>query len=464
MPKYNLELQPAELLTLNLELLLTGTNSSYVRNSEVPIPTVIKDLELCIQSLKVREIPEEQQSEQRNNIRAEAINIIRNFYLKPRSNNRSQRDQDAIATKKFLKENRDLIIARSDEGNATVLMHREEYLQVMKRMLADESTYQRIEKDPTFKLERTANELVDRLQREGVISEETAKALKSHNSTTPRMYALRKIHKPGCNLRPVVSCIKAPTYKVARFLHELLVPVSSNSRFSVNSAEFTTFAGGVQLPQGYILASLDVVSLFTNIPKDLVVKIVEDKWEEWSTRVRASKELVVALVKFCFEGSYFTFDNELYAQMDGSSMGNPASPVLGGIVMDYVISEVLDKLPCNIPWLKLYVDDTVLPVPEDSIDMVLQCFNPIHDRIQFTVEREVERSISFLDVKIHRMNDGSLKLNWYQKPTSSGRVINYESNHLTAHKVGVVFGMLHRAIGLNHEDFHEANIDRVKDT
>ncbi|XP_015118562.1 uncharacterized protein LOC107042164 [Diachasma alloeum] len=120
--------------------------------------------------------------------------------------------------------------------------------------------------------------------------------------------------------------------------------------------------------------------------------------------------------------------------MDGSSMGNPASPVLAGIVMDYVILEVLEKLPCNIPWLKLYVDDTVLPVPEDSIDM------------------------------IHRMNDGSLKLNWYQKPTSSGRVINYQSNHLMAHKVGVVFGMLHRAIGLSHEDFHEANIDRVKDT
>ncbi|XP_015124785.1 uncharacterized protein LOC107046643 [Diachasma alloeum] len=150
--------------------------------------------------------------------------------------------------------------------------------------------------------------------------------------------------------------------------------------------------------------------------------------------------------------------------MDGSSMGNPASPVLGGIVMDYVISEILEKRPCNIPWLKLYVDDTVLPVPEDSIDMVLQCFNSIHDWIQFTVEREVERSISFLDVKIHRMNDGSLKLNCYQKSTSSGRVINYESTHLMAHKVGVVFGMLHRAIGLSHEDFYEANIDRVKDT
>ncbi|XP_015122996.1 uncharacterized protein LOC107045296 [Diachasma alloeum] len=283
-----------------------------VRNSEMPISTVIKDLELCIQSVKMRDIPEEQHSEKRNNIRAEAINIITNFHLKPRSNNRSQRDQDAIATKKFLKENRDLIVARSDKGKATVLMHREEYLQVMKRMLADEDTCQRIEKDVTFKLERRANELVDSLQCEGVISEERAKALKTHNSTTPRMYGLRKVHKPGCNLRPVVSCIKAPMYKVARFLHELLVPVSSNSRFSVNnSAEFATFAGGVQLPQGYILASLDVVSLFTNIPKDLVLKIVEDKWEEWSTRVRASKKLVVALEKFCFEGSYFTFDNEL---------------------------------------------------------------------------------------------------------------------------------------------------------
>ncbi|XP_015124713.1 uncharacterized protein LOC107046575 [Diachasma alloeum] len=435
-----------------------------VNNSHVCIPRVVKDVELCIQSLTVRGVSEGEQMEEKNRIRSEMINILTNFYNRPTSKRRDQQREDVAATRRFLIEKQDLVLARSDKGNATVLMRREECVKVMKRMLSDTTTYQRIDKDRTVKFEKQTNGLVDALHRDEVVDADRAKSLKAFNIVMPRMYGLRKVHKPGCSLRPVVSCIKAPSYKVARFLHELLSRVTKRSVFTIkNSMEFVEFIKGVRLPPEYVMISLDVVSLFTNIPKRLVLHIVDESWDDWTPFVRTSKKLVIKLITICFEASYFTFDNEVYMQIDGSSMGIPASPVLAGIVMEYVIGKVLEELLYNIPWLKLYVDDTVLPLPEDSIDQVLQSINSVYERIQFTVEREVDRSLSFLDVKIHRMEDGSLKLNWYQKPRSSGRVLNFQSNHLTAHKIGVVSGMLHRAIRLSHEDFHDSNISRVKD-
>lgn len=74
----------------------------------------------------------------------------------------------------------------------------------------------------------------------------------------------------------------------------------------------------------------------------------------------------------------------------------------------------------------------------------------------------MNNTICSLDLKIHRENDGSLKIAWYQRPTSSGRLINFQSNYLPVQKIGVVFRLLHRAIGLSHGYFHEANISRVK--
>ncbi|XP_015118396.1 uncharacterized protein LOC107042039 [Diachasma alloeum] len=277
------------------------------------------------------------------------------------------------------------------------------------------------------------------------------------------MYGLRKVHKEGCKLRPVVSCRGPPRYKIAKYLHRLLSKVQEKSQFSIkNSKEFVDFVEGNRLLEGYELVSLDVVSLFTNIPKELVLTIIEKNWEIWSSLIPAPKDVVVQLVQFCFEVSYFVFDSEIHNQIDGSIMGNPASPILASLVMDHVLSKVLEKIPVRISWVKLYVDDTLLAVPTEAVEAIREAFNSIHPRIQFTVERETEGAICFLDVKVIREENGLLRTNWYQKPTSAGRVVNYRSNHPTSQKIGVVFGLLHRAIGLSHGSFHEENVSRVR--
>lgn len=116
----------------------------------------------------------------------------------------------------------------------------------------------------------------------------------------------------------------------------------------------------------------------------------------------------------------------------------------------------------ELPVFYRYVDDIFTNLSADRIDEVLRVFNQYHSRQQFTLEREVNNSLSFLDVTVIR-NNNVLITNWYRKPTFSSRYINFFSNHPTKHKVSVVKGLVDGAVLLSDPRFHTANIDVVRE-
>ena len=52
-------------------------------------------------------------------------------------------------TKTFLKYNKDILILKADKSNKTVIMNKSEYNTKIENLLADDSTYIKLEKDPT---------------------------------------------------------------------------------------------------------------------------------------------------------------------------------------------------------------------------------------------------------------------------------------------------------------------------
>ena len=51
---------------------------------------------------------------------------------------------------------------------------------------------------------------------------------------------------------------------------------------------------------------------------------------------------------------------------------------------------------------------------------------------------------------------------WFQKPSSSGRMINYLSNHPIQHKKDIVYNLVDRALLLSEKMFHNKNLIKVK--
>jgi len=80
--------------------------------------------------------------------------------------------------------------------------------------------------------------------------------------------------------------------------------------------------------------SLDVTSLFTNIPKELVILAIEDRWEFIQKNTKLSLSQFIYAIDLVLGSTGFVFNDRYYEQIYGSSMGSPLSPILADLVMD----------------------------------------------------------------------------------------------------------------------------------
>ena len=80
-------------------------------------------------------------------------------------------------------------------------------------------------------------------------------------------------------------------------------------------------------------------------------------------------------------------------------------------------------------WVR-YVDDTFVlwPDGEQHLKDFHQHLNSQHPAIQFTMEREQQKKIAFLDVAVERKPE-SFVTSVYRKPTHTDRYINFASHH-----------------------------------
>ncbi|KAI4476880.1 hypothetical protein M0804_013207 [Polistes exclamans] len=262
---------------------------------EVLVGTLIIDLEEGIKNIYIENVDTKIIKDEQNNARSKAVRIISNYYNNKKNQKlwKNEIKDNYLTTKRFLKQNPNLIITRSDKGNNTVIMEKEEYIKEMNKLLEDKNTYSILNKNPINRFEILANNLTIKLQNESIISEEIGKNLISYNSVAPKLYGLRKTHKKECALRPVVSSIGSLCYKIAKFIHQTITDsISSKLVFSIkNSFEFADNIGEKILPEGYILVSLDVVDKLEQ--SNLVYKIpcVCDKCYIGQTKQKLKKRL-----------------------------------------------------------------------------------------------------------------------------------------------------------------------------
>ena len=158
----------------------------------------------------------------------------------------------------------------------------------------------------------------------------------------------------------------------------------------------------------------------------------------------------------------FKFNGKFYKQKFGTPIGSVISPMLAEIVMEDLEKTVFERLEFVVPFYFRYVDDTLLCVPLDKLQTVIDTFNDYRPRIKFTHEMERNNRISFLDLEIIKLDNGKIVSNWYRKSTYSGRVLNFISNYPFQNKVAIIKYLVDRSACLSHESFHSENFDFVR--
>ena len=85
---------------------------------------------------------------------------------------------------------------------------------------------------------------------------------------TLRFYTLPKIHKPTPVGRPIVSGCDGPTEKLS-FVHKLLQPIAQQQKsYLKDTTDLVNHIENTKVPADAILVSIDVTSLYTNIPQE----------------------------------------------------------------------------------------------------------------------------------------------------------------------------------------------------
>ncbi|XP_071653582.1 uncharacterized protein, partial [Temnothorax longispinosus] len=259
----------------------------------------------------------------------------------------------------------------------------------MTDLLKDESTYKKLKKDPIRQISLKLNELVRSWRDSGIIEDTDYKRLNCTNGNLPRCYGLPKIHKNGFPLRIIVSALGSPLYNVASFLHSILHhsirPPKSHIK---DSWSFVREINDIEINTDEVLVSLGVTALFTNIPKELVLRGIEKRWQDISDNTKLNLPQFLHAIELVLGSTSFSFNGDTYEQIFGSPMGSPLSPILADIVMEDLETHCLAMLNFSLSFFPRYVDDVIAVIPKDKIGDVLDAFNNYHPRLKFTHELE----------------------------------------------------------------------------
>ena len=122
-------------------------------------------------------------------------------------------------------------------------------------------------------------------------------------------------------------------------------------------------------------------------------------------------------------------------------MGSPTSSVFSELYLQYMESTaIFDILVCNnITGYFRYVDDILIVYDKTITDKteVFDSFNKIMPKMKFTIEKERENTINFLDITIEKEQD-KLIFDIYRKPTTTDSIIPCDSCHPNEHKMTAV--------------------------
>ena len=153
-------------------------------------------------------------------------------------------------------------------------------------------------------------------------------------SALGKFYGTPKIHKLSPNdtinelpLRPIVPNIGTGTYHLLKYLSE-------SEYTTKNTEHFVEKTKKEHKPNDHLLVSLDVKSLFTNLPLDETIEIILNRiCEKNEISTDITKSEIKELLNLCTKSVHFTFGGNIYVQNDGVAMGSPLGPILANIFM-----------------------------------------------------------------------------------------------------------------------------------
>lgn len=370
--------------------------------------------------------------------------------------------KDEIQALEELRQRDDLIFTKADKGGALVIMDVQDYIREAERQLSDKRTYKKLPSDPTTMYAERINKTIDRFKEEGVISEKVADGLKTVDPKTAKLNLCPKIHKEGNPGRPIINSRDCHSSNISKYVDHHLQPevvklksYVQDSTDAINKLE----AINQEMDKDDILVTMDVRSLYTNIPNHEGIQAVRDTLNNSSSSIPT--RIITTFLTLILTLNNFIFNGTHYLQNKGSAMGTKCAPPYANIFMgrfeeQYIYPRIIHKTRLYLR----FIDDIIFiwKGTEKELKKFLDEINQLHPTIKFD-HKYSKSEIEFLDLKIYKDAQGKLATKIYSKPTDRQAYLHKSSAHPHHLKKSIPYGqaLRMRRICTDREEFEKAS-------
>ena len=160
-------------------------------------------------------------------------------------------------------------------------------------------------------------------------------------------------------------------------------------------------------------------------------------------------------------GVEFSFNNQMYKQLDGVAMSSPLGPALANIFVGFHESILFDNTVKPGVYFR-FVDDTFAMFGSElDCDHFKGKLNLLHPALKITVEKEQNNSLNFLDALVGKDGTGFLT-SVYRKPAFTGQYIRWNSFSPKTRKISLIKTLVYRALMICSKTKLGLELDKIK--
>ena len=294
-----------------------------------------------------------------------------------------------------------ITIKPADKGSTVEFQNTTDYIAERLRQLRDAKFYRESPVDLTEVHLAQITSVVTEMFNNKEISKKCKEYLLNYEIKPARFYTLPKIHKgiyppPG---RPIISGNGCPTERISQFVDHFLKNIFCKGKsFIKDTSDSLRMLNDLgKVPKGLFLVTLDVVSLYPNIPIADSISACAAGLESFrpnGTEPRNSS--ILRLLRLVMLSNHFTFCGKHYLQISGTATGTKAAPNVAITFMNKFEDDFVYTYALLIFLWKRFIDDCFLIWTHSLFELVtfVDYLNSRVDTIKFTFEASLSSKFS----------------------------------------------------------------------
>ena len=341
-----------------------------------------------------------------------------------------------------LRNDTSIIIKGADKGSAVVVWDRDDYLKEAEKQLSDKDVYEEVTGDYISPLINKIKYHITNVRLRGDVNSETLEYFMVNNPRIGRFYLLPKIHKrlfdvPG---RPVISNCSFYTENISAFVDHYLQPLARKVKSYIKDTNdfLLKLKNLSDLPDDFLLCTIDVVGLYPNIPHEDGLTALRRKLDARENK-DISTDSLMELAECVLKNNVFEHNKRVFRQKQGTAIGTKMAPSYAILFMSDFEEAFLKSSPYKpYVWWR-YIDDIFMiwQHGEEQLQQFLDLLNSCHPTLKFTSEHSRDR-VNFLDVQVIRENN-QLVTDLYVKDTDTHQYLLASSCHPSHCKRSIPF-------------------------